>query len=72
MVKNIDARGLKCPQPTLMMLTESMKLKKGDIIEVVADCPSFEHDVRQFCDTKKKALLSLREEGNAKRCQVQL
>jgi len=72
MLKTIDAKGLKCPQPTLMLLTESMKMKKGDIIEVVADCSTFENDVRQFCELKKKALLWIRAEGNAKRCQVQL
>jgi tRNA 2-thiouridine synthesizing protein A len=72
MVKTLDARGQKCPQPTLMMLTESMKLQKGDIMEVLADCETFEHDVRQFCQIKKKALLWIRIEGVAKRCQVQL
>jgi tRNA 2-thiouridine synthesizing protein A len=72
MVKTIDAKGLKCPQPTLMMLTESMKMNKGDVLEMVADCPTFEHDVRQFCELKKKALLWIKVEGNAKRCQVQL
>jgi tRNA 2-thiouridine synthesizing protein A len=72
MVKTIDARGQKCPQPTLMLLTESMKLQKGDIIEMVADCDTFEKDVRQFCQIKKKALLLFKIEGAAKRCQVQL
>jgi tRNA 2-thiouridine synthesizing protein A len=72
MLKSIDARGLKCPQPTLMLMTESMKMTKGDVIEVIANCPTFEHDVRQFCQLKKKALLWIRVEGDAKRCQVQL
>jgi len=72
MTKSIDARGLKCPQPTLMLMTESMKMAKGDVIEVVADCPTFENDVRQFCQLKKKALLWIRVEGSSKRCQVQL
>lgn len=70
--KVIDARGLKCPQPQLKMLTESHSMKKGDIIEVVADCPTFENDVRQWCQRAKKALLWMRNEGSAKRCQVQL
>jgi TusA-related sulfurtransferase len=72
MTKTFDARGQKCPQPTLTMLTESMKMQKGDIIEMVADCDTFEHDVRQFCQIKKKALLWIKSEGAAKRCQVQL
>jgi tRNA 2-thiouridine synthesizing protein A len=72
MVKTIDVRGQKCPQPTLTLLTESMKLQKGDIIEMVADCQTFEKDLRQFCQIKKKALLWIKVEGSAKRCQVQL
>ena len=71
-VKMIDARGLKCPQPQLKMLTESHSMKKGDILEVVADCATFEADVRAWCQRTKKALLWMRSEGAAKRCQVQV
>jgi len=70
--KVIDARGLKCPQPQLKMLTESHAMAKGDIIEVVADCSTFETDVRSWCQRTKRALLWIRPEGSAKRCQVQL
>jgi tRNA 2-thiouridine synthesizing protein A len=71
-VKVIDARGLKCPQPQLKMLTESHSMQKGDILEVVADCSTFEADVRGWCARTKKALLWMRSEGSAKRCQVQI
>jgi len=71
-VKTIDARGLKCPQPQLKMLTESHSMAKGDILEVVADCPTFEADVRNWCQRAKKVLLWMRSEGSAKRCQVQI
>jgi tRNA 2-thiouridine synthesizing protein A len=71
-VKVIDARGLKCPQPQLKMLTESHSMKKGDILEVVADCSTFETDVRAWCQRTRKALLWMRNEGAAKRCQVQV
>jgi tRNA 2-thiouridine synthesizing protein A len=71
--KVIDARGLQCPQPQLKLMTESFSMQKGDIIEVVADCPTFENDVRQWCQRKSKALLWIKdEEGGAKRCQVQV
>ena len=71
-VKVIDARGLKCPQPQLKMLTESHSMQKGDILEVVADCSTFETDVRAWCQRTKKALLWMRAEGAGKRCQVQI
>jgi tRNA 2-thiouridine synthesizing protein A len=70
--KTIDARGLRCPQPQLKMLAEVQSMSKGDIMEVVADCPTFEVDVRQWCQRTKKALLWMRNEGTAKRCQVQV
>jgi tRNA 2-thiouridine synthesizing protein A len=70
--KVFDARGMKCPLPTLKMLTLSREMKPGEILEVVADCPSFEADVRKFCETSKKALLFVKAEGAAKRVQVRM
>jgi len=70
--KVIDARGLKCPQPQLRMSMESHSMNQGDIIEVVADCSTFEADVRGWCQRTKKALLWFRKEGAVKRCQVQI
>ena len=37
----LDAKGLKCPQPTIQMTIKALKLKKGDVLEVVADCSTF-------------------------------
>jgi len=71
-VKTLDARGLKCPQPQLKMLVEAKSMAKGDQLEVVADCPTFENDVRQWCQRAGKALLWMRSEGSAKRCRVQI
>lgn len=46
--------------------------KKGDILEVIADCPTFENDVKNWCRRNNKTLLWIRDEGNGvKRCQVQ-
>ena len=48
-VSSLDARGLKCPQPTLKITVMSVKMKPGDVLEVIADCPTFEKDVRDWC-----------------------
>jgi TusA-related sulfurtransferase len=73
MTKVIDAKGLQCPQPRLMMSLESMKLKPGDILECVADCSTFEADVKEWCKHSKKALLWFKTEaGTVKRCQVRI
>jgi len=72
LTKAIDARGLKCPQPTLRMIAESHGMVAGDILDVVADCLTFEQDVRNWCQRARKTLLWVRQEGSAKRCQVRM
>ena len=69
--KVLDCRGLKCPQPTLKVTIEATKMAKGDILEVSADCPSFESDVREWCGKMNKVLLWVKQEGEAKRVQIQ-
>lgn len=68
----IDARGLKCPMPSFKMLSESRTMAKGDILEVVADCSTFEADVRKWCEQTKRSLLSVKVEGPAKRVTVRV
>ena len=70
--KLLDVRGLKCPRPTLQMLTTCRGMKPGEILEVIADCPTFETDVRKFCTDLKKALLFVKTEGPSKRVQVRV
>ena len=68
----LDALGLKCPQPVLKIAAKSAEMFKGDTLEVLADCPTFEKDVRLWCERTKKTLLWIRdEEGGKKRCQIQ-
>jgi tRNA 2-thiouridine synthesizing protein A len=72
-VKTINAKGLPCPQPALKMTVEALSMKPGDILEAVADCPSFETDVRGWCQRSKKALLWFKTDPDgAKRCQVKI
>jgi tRNA 2-thiouridine synthesizing protein A len=70
--KLIDCKGLKCPMPSLKMLSEANKMAQGDILEVVADCSTFESDVRSWCQRTGKALLLFRNEGESMRCQVRI
>lgn len=70
--QTLDARGLKCPIPSLKMTAVAVKMKSGDVLEVLGDCPTFEKDVRDWCSRTKTMLLWIREEGSAKRCQIQV
>ena len=65
--KEINATGLRCPQPVMKMSAALMGMSSGDIIEVVADCPTFVDDVKKWCDRLKKDLLWVRDEENGKK-----
>jgi tRNA 2-thiouridine synthesizing protein A len=70
-VQTIDARGLKCPQPILKITATAIKMKAGDIIEIMADCSTFENDLRDWCQRSKKMLMWVREEAGSKKAQIQ-
>jgi tRNA 2-thiouridine synthesizing protein A len=71
-VKVLDALGLKCPQPVLKMAVLSPEMDVGDVMEVLGDCPSFEKDVRIWCERLGKVLLSVQDgDGVTKRIQIQ-
>ena len=69
--QTIDARGLKCPQPILKITASAIKMKAGDIIEIIADCSTFENDLRDWCQRSKKMLMWVKEETGAKKAQIQ-
>ena len=72
---SIDAKGLKCPMPVLKMTNAVMKkeVNPGDTLVVVADCPTFEDDVKAWCKQMKKVLIVLKDEGNnVKRCEIRV
>ncbi|UCG80644.1 MAG: sulfurtransferase TusA family protein [Desulfobacterales bacterium] len=66
-VKVLDTLGLKCPQPVLKIAVRTPDMKPGDILEVLGDCPTFEKDVRTWCERLGKVFLSIKDEGGDKR-----
>ncbi len=50
----------------MKIAAKSAELKPGDLLEVIADCPTFEKDVRQWCERTKKTLMWVKDEGAAK------
>jgi TusA-related sulfurtransferase len=68
----IDTLGMKCPQPVLKIAVKAPDMRRGDILEVLGDCPTFEKDLRIWCDRLGKVFLSVRDEGQeSKRVQIQ-
>jgi tRNA 2-thiouridine synthesizing protein A len=71
-VELLDMVGLKCPQPVLKIAVKAPQMVAGDILEVVGDCPTFERDVRVWCQRMNKTFLSiLDEKAGKKRIQIQ-
>ena len=71
-VKVLDTLGLKCPQPVLKIAVQAPDMKPGDILEVLGDCPTFEKDIRIWCERLQKVFLSIKDEGgNSQRIQIQ-
>ena len=70
--RTIDARGLKCPLPTLRLETEMFSLHPGDIVDVLGDCSTMESDFRALCERRNLTLLLVADEGSAKRIRVRV
>jgi tRNA 2-thiouridine synthesizing protein A len=70
----LDVRGQQCPIPVLKMTNALMKkeVNNGDTLVVLADCPTFEKDVREWCGNMKKVLVVIRDEGTAKRAEIRI
>lgn len=71
-IEEMDCMGLKCPQPLIKVSMKSLQMKSGDILEVTADCVTFEQDIRTWCQRSNKVLLSVKDLGGGKKlCQLQ-
>ncbi|MFH1413258.1 MAG: sulfurtransferase TusA family protein [Candidatus Omnitrophota bacterium] len=70
--KTLDTLGLKCPQPVLKIAAISPEMVAGDLLEVLGDCPTFEKDIRLWCERMKKVVLAVKDEGGGKqKIQIQ-
>lgn len=45
----MDATGLFCPEPVMMLHNKVREMASGDLLEVVATDPSTERDIPKFC-----------------------
>lgn len=68
----LDTLGLKCPQPVLKAAVKAKELQAGDMLEILADCPSFPKDIESWCKKTGKTLLVCADEGGGKfKAQIQ-
>ena len=70
--QQLDTLGLRCPQPVLKIAVKASGMKSGDILDVLGDCPTFERDVRTWCERLGKVFLSVNHDGSKmKKIQIQ-
>lgn len=46
---HLDARGLRCPEPVMMLHQKVRDMAAGDLLEVLATDPSTTRDIPKFC-----------------------
>ena len=68
--QELDTTGLKCPQPVLKLAVKAPQMRPGQTLEIRGDCPTFEHDVRTWCQRLGKTLLSVSREGTAVKINI--
>ncbi|KPK14290.1 MAG: SirA-like protein [Nitrospira bacterium SG8_3] len=72
-IQVLDTLGQKCPQPVLKIAVKAPDMKPGDILEILGDCPTFERDVRAWCERLGKLVLSVKDDGDHKKAiQIQV
>lgn len=67
----LDASGLTCPEPVMLLHKKMRELQPGDLLLVLATDPSTTRDIPKFCTFLGHELLSASEEpGQAYRYRI--
>ncbi|HIP76658.1 MAG TPA: sulfurtransferase TusA [Psychromonas hadalis] len=48
-MKELDAMGLRCPEPVMVVRKAIRKMQAGEQIVIIADDPSTTRDIPSFC-----------------------
>ena len=62
--RQLDCLGLYCPEPVFRTRQEIDKLAVGQVLEVIADDPAAEEDIKRLVKRLDQQLLELRKEGD--------
>ncbi|AEF05875.1 sulfurtransferase TusA [Alteromonas sp. KS69] len=55
---HLDALGLRCPEPVMMVRLQIRKLEDGQTLSITADDPSTARDVPSFCRFMEHTLVA--------------
>jgi tRNA 2-thiouridine synthesizing protein A len=60
----LDCLGLYCPEPVFRVRLKLDKMKVGEVVEVLADDPAAEEDIKSLVKRLEQELLNTSKEGN--------
>jgi len=60
----LDASGLNCPEPVMMLHNKVRDLPAGELLKVIATDPSTQRDIPKFCVFLGHELVSQDTEGS--------
>lgn len=58
----LDASGLFCPEPVMLLHSKVRELAAGDVLKVIATDPSTQRDIPKFCMFLEHQLLESSEQ----------
>ena len=68
--RTLDCVGLYCPEPVFRTRTELDNTKIGEILEILADDPAAEADIKSLVKRLQQEIVSVRKEGNTLRILI--
>jgi len=68
--RTLDCLGLYCPEPVYRTRMELDNMEIGEILEILADDPAAEEDIRSLAKNLGQEILSVSKDGNTLRILV--
>lgn len=68
--RKLDCLGLYCPEPVFKTRMELDEMKKGEVLEVLADDPAAEIDIKSLVKNLKQEIVSISKDGNTVRILI--
>lgn len=68
--RTLDCIGLYCPEPVFKTRVELDELKVGETLEVFADDPAAESDIRSLVKNLEQELVSVEKKGDGVRIVI--
>ncbi len=68
--KTLDCLGLYCPEPVFKTRMEIDELKTGEVLEVLADDPAAEEDIRSLVKHLGQELIGVNKKGSTVRILI--